>query len=173
MLSSWVCRCVERWFNVRSFETSKSYLTATFRPNTPYDNRCENIKFDMIVMAKQPSVNPQKRVKCGRLLRYLFRIAGFLDFVHRPELLKPRNHNVSEAGSVSIFRRGKENTCSVGSITTVVINVGYAGTRKHLTLIKIEHRNLLSLEPALIPSLTKIRLRIEVLACQKQAQSSN
>jgi hypothetical protein len=31
----------------------------------------------------------------------------------------------------------------------------------------------LNLEPALILALTKIRPRIEVLACQKQAQSSH
>jgi hypothetical protein len=33
--------------------------------------------------------------------------------------------------------------------------------------------NLLNLEPALILALTKIRSRIEVLACQKEAQSSH
>jgi hypothetical protein len=44
------------------------------------------------------------------------------------------------------------------------------GTRNHLALVKTKHRNLLNLEPALILALTKIRPRIEGLACQKQAQ---
>jgi hypothetical protein len=46
-------------------------------------------------------------------------------------------------------------------------------TRSHLTPIKTKHRNRLNLEPALILALTKIRPRIEVLACQKHAQSSH
>jgi hypothetical protein len=40
-------------------------------------------------------------------------------------------------------------------------------TRRHLTSIRTKHRNRLNLEPALILALTKIRPRIEVLACQK------
>jgi hypothetical protein len=40
-----------------------------------------------------------------------------------------------------------------------------------LTSIKTKHRNRLNPEPALILALTKIHPRIEVLACQKQAQS--
>jgi hypothetical protein len=47
------------------------------------------------------------------------------------------------------------------------------GTRKHVTSIKTKNRNRLNLEPVLILALTKIRPRIEVLACQKQAQSSH
>jgi hypothetical protein len=39
--------------------------------------------------------------------------------------------------------------------------------------MKMEHRNRLNLEPPLILALTKIRPRIEVLACHKQAQSSH
>jgi hypothetical protein len=45
------------------------------------------------------------------------------------------------------------------------------GTRKHLTSIKTKHMSSLNLEPALIFALTKIPSRIDVLACQKQAQS--
>jgi hypothetical protein len=41
------------------------------------------------------------------------------------------------------------------------------GAREHIL------RNRLSLEPALILALTNIRPRAEVLACQKQAQSSH
>jgi hypothetical protein len=44
---------------------------------------------------------------------------------------------------------------------------------KHLTTIETKHRNNLNLEPALILTPAKIRPRIEVLACQKQAQSSH
>jgi hypothetical protein len=47
------------------------------------------------------------------------------------------------------------------------------GTRKHLTSIKTKHKNRLNLEPALILALTKIRPQIEMLARQKQAQSSH
>jgi hypothetical protein len=39
--------------------------------------------------------------------------------------------------------------------------------------VKTRHRNHFNLEPALIIILTKIRQRIEVLACQKQVQSSH
>jgi hypothetical protein len=46
-------------------------------------------------------------------------------------------------------------------------------TLKHLTSVKTIHRSLLNPEPALILALTKIRSRIEVLACQKQAESSH
>jgi hypothetical protein len=46
------------------------------------------------------------------------------------------------------------------------------GTREHLTSIKMKHWNRLNLKPGLIPALKKIRLRNEVLTCQKQAQSS-
>jgi hypothetical protein len=42
-----------------------------------------------------------------------------------------------------------------------------------LTLIKTKHRNRLNPESALILALTKIRPRIEELACRKQAQSSH
>jgi hypothetical protein len=42
------------------------------------------------------------------------------------------------------------------------------GTRKHLRSIKMKHKNLLNLEPALILALTKILSRAEVLACQKK-----
>jgi hypothetical protein len=44
-------------------------------------------------------------------------------------------------------------------------------TRKHRNMSQNETQE--PLEPALIPALTKIRPRIEVLACQKQAQSSH
>jgi hypothetical protein len=62
---------------------------------------------------------------------------------------------------------------AVGS--PVVFKLGHAlgRTRKHLTSIKPKHRKRLNLEPALIFALTKIRPRTEVLACQKQAQSSH
>jgi hypothetical protein len=43
------------------------------------------------------------------------------------------------------------------------------GTPRHLTSIKSKHRNRFNLKPALILALTKILLRIEALACQKQA----
>jgi hypothetical protein len=46
-------------------------------------------------------------------------------------------------------------------------------TWKHLTTIKTKHRNRLNLQPALILALVKIRLRMEVLACHKQAESYN
>jgi hypothetical protein len=59
----------------------------------------------------------------------------------------------------------------------VVFNLGYAyhwgGTWKHLTSIKMKHRNCLNLEPALIPTLMKIHPWIDVLACKKQAQLSH
>jgi hypothetical protein len=44
--------------------------------------------------------------------------------------------------------------------------------RKHLTLVKTNHRNSLSLEQALILTFANILPRTEMLACQKQAQSS-
>jgi hypothetical protein len=47
------------------------------------------------------------------------------------------------------------------------------GTRRHFTSIKTKHRNRLNLEPALILALRNIRPRIELLPCQKQAQSSH
>jgi hypothetical protein len=47
------------------------------------------------------------------------------------------------------------------------------GMRKHLASIEMKHRNHLNLEPALVLILTKICPRTEVLACQKQAQSSH
>jgi hypothetical protein len=52
----------------------------------------------------------------------------------------------------------------------VVFNLGYAKTSY---MNKTKHNNRLKLEPALILALTKIRPRIEVLTCQKQAQSSH
>jgi hypothetical protein len=45
-------------------------------------------------------------------------------------------------------------------------------TQKHLTSIMTKHRNRFDFEPALFLTLTKISPRIEVLTCQKQAQSS-
>jgi hypothetical protein len=45
------------------------------------------------------------------------------------------------------------------------------GMRKHLTSIKTKHRNRLNPEPSLILAFTKIRPRIEVLACQEEAHS--
>jgi hypothetical protein len=47
------------------------------------------------------------------------------------------------------------------------------GTRKHLTSIKMKHSNCLNHEQTLILTLAKIHPQIEVLACQKQAQSSH
>jgi hypothetical protein len=44
--------------------------------------------------------------------------------------------------------------------------------RKHLASFKTKHRNRLNLEPDVILALTNIGTRIEVLACQKRAQSS-
>jgi hypothetical protein len=55
----------------------------------------------------------------------------------------------------------------------VVRNNILMGMQKLLLSIKTKHRNRLNLEPALILALTKICPRIEVLACQKQAQSSH
>jgi hypothetical protein len=46
-------------------------------------------------------------------------------------------------------------------------------TLKHLTSIKTKHRIRMNFKPALILSLTKIRPGIQLLACQKQAQSSH
>jgi hypothetical protein len=40
---------------------------------------------------------------------------------------------------------------------------------KNLTLIKTKHRKRFNLEPALIVAPKKIRTRVDVLACQKQA----
>jgi hypothetical protein len=45
--------------------------------------------------------------------------------------------------------------------------------KKKLTSIETKLSNRLNLGPALILALTKIRPRIGVLACQKQAQSSH
>jgi hypothetical protein len=61
-------------------------------------------------------------------------------------------------------------TSRIPHVSRPVVNLGYA---KAYTSIKMKHRNLLNLEPALILALTKIRPLIEVLACQKQAQSSH
>jgi hypothetical protein len=47
------------------------------------------------------------------------------------------------------------------------------GKRKQLSSIKTKHRNRFNLEPVLILTLTKILPQNEVLACQKQAQSSH
>jgi hypothetical protein len=47
------------------------------------------------------------------------------------------------------------------------------GTRKHFTSIKTKHKNRLDLQPAMVLALRKIRPRIEVQTCQKQAQSSH
>jgi hypothetical protein len=43
-------------------------------------------------------------------------ITGSVDFVHRPELEITGKHNVSETGSVSVFRRREGDTYSVGSL---------------------------------------------------------
>jgi hypothetical protein len=59
--------------------------------------------------------------------------------------------------------------------SAAVFKLGYAyslGTRMLPTSIKTRDRNRLIFELALILALTKIRPRIEVLACQNQAQSS-
>jgi hypothetical protein len=45
--------------------------------------------------------------------------------------------------------------------------------RKHVTSINVKHRNRLNFKPALVLALTQFRPRIEVLACQKQVQSSH
>jgi hypothetical protein len=45
--------------------------------------------------------------------------------------------------------------------------------QKHLSSIEIKHKNCLNLEPALIFVVMKIHPPAEVLACQKQAQSSH
>jgi hypothetical protein len=44
--------------------------------------------------------------------------------------------------------------------------------RKHLTSVKTKYRNRLNPEPALTLAFMKIHPQIEVLACRKQAQSS-
>jgi hypothetical protein len=65
-------------------------------------------------------------------------------------------------------------TCS--SFKTLVLGAGrgiLGDVRKHVTLIKTKQRTRLNLEPALILTLTKIRPRTEVLACQKHAHSSH
>jgi hypothetical protein len=76
------------------------------------------------------------------------------------------------------------NRKKIGFYGTVIFKLGYAyprwyaktsqGVRENiLTSIKTKDRNRLNLEPALILEFTKIRPRIEVLARQKQAQSSH
>jgi hypothetical protein len=52
----------------------------------------------------------------------------------------------------------------------VAFNLEFAKT-SHIN--QNEKGNRLNLEPALILALTKIRSRIEVLACEKQAQPSH
>jgi hypothetical protein len=56
------------------------------------------------------------------------------------------------------------------SDSTVIFNLGYTnilgGMGKHLTSIKMKHRNCLNLEPSQILTPMKIRPQIEVLACQ-------
>jgi hypothetical protein len=47
------------------------------------------------------------------------------------------------------------------------------GYEKASYVDKTKHRNRMNLEPALILALMKIRPRTEVLACQKQDQSSH
>jgi hypothetical protein len=62
-----------------------------------------------------------------------------------------------------------------GSIA-VVFNLGYAkrslGVRENI-ILQSKHRDRFNLEPALILALTKIRHRIELLACQKQVPLSH
>jgi hypothetical protein len=48
---------------------------------------------------------------------FFLRIIRSVDFVHRQELQGTRKHNVSEAGSVSVFRLEEEDTYSVGSLS--------------------------------------------------------
>jgi hypothetical protein len=52
----------------------------------------------------------------------LVRIIGIVDFDHRPEFQISRRHNVSKTGSVSTFRCGKGDTCSVGSFRKSYLN---------------------------------------------------
>jgi hypothetical protein len=55
-------------------------------------------------------------------------------------------------------------------ISTISVD---AGRPEYLTSTKAKHLNRQNLEPALIFALTEIGPRIEVLACQKQAQPSH
>jgi hypothetical protein len=76
---------------------------------------------------------------------------------------------------LSWFVSVSANVYPVAWYTSVVFNLGYAYSRgyaKRLASIKLKHGNRLNFESALIHTLTKVRPRIEVLACQKQAQSS-
>jgi hypothetical protein len=58
----------------------------------------------------QLEVESIERIECEGFWRWYMRlrITGFVDFVQRPEFYthKTRKHNVSETGSISVFRRG-------------------------------------------------------------------
>jgi hypothetical protein len=45
-----------------------------------------------------------------------------MDFDQRPEFEITRKHNVSETGSVSVFRRGEGDTYCVGSLKKANFN---------------------------------------------------
>jgi hypothetical protein len=45
------------------------------------------------------------------------RVTGFEDFVHLPVFQTTRQHNVSETGSVSVFRFEEGDTYSVGCLS--------------------------------------------------------
>jgi hypothetical protein len=53
--------------------------------------------------------------------RVTLRITGFMDFAHRPYFKITWQHNVSETGSVSIFRLREGDAYCVGSLRRVVI----------------------------------------------------
>jgi hypothetical protein len=48
--------------------------------------------------------------------KILLRITWFVDFVHCPEFKIARKRNVSETGSVSVYRLWEEDTYSIGSL---------------------------------------------------------
>jgi hypothetical protein len=83
----------------------------------------------------------------------------------------PNNSSLEVKGRV--YLRNVVSTVHTNDLQPGVRQDILEGTRKHLTSIKTKHRNRLNLEPALILALTKIRPRIEVLAFQKQVQSSH
>jgi hypothetical protein len=63
-------------------------------------------------------------------------ISAFINFVHRPEFRIVRKYNVSETGSVSIFRLEERDAYSVGSLrnglTPITGSKGFNVSLPHL-----------------------------------------
>jgi hypothetical protein len=76
----------------------------------------------------------------------------------------------SPCGSVSALRVA---VYRAPALSSEVFNLGYANHGISENTLHNQNGTQEPLEPALILALTKIRPRIEVLACQKQAQSSH